>query len=384
MSKERNNFKAGLFILISIALIVTVLVSIHGIERLITPEQERVVSFRLSDDIGGLNVGDEVRLGGYKIGVVKSIEFRPAGQATRAPTSAPTTSPARDDSPRLLVTFTFPTRYTIYENAVIGVQTPLTAPSVLNIIDIGSGTPSRREVALTGRAVGLTSILASLGEVAPELKPVLADVRTRVVPELTNTLVEYKGAGQNLREILGDTKGDIRDTIGNLKGVTATAKEKLPETMEAAKRLLTRLDETVKNTEGTLEDIKKSMANFKEVSGTARDIVSGNKGKIESMIASLKTAGDNLKAATAEIRHSPWRLLYKPGAGEMNNLNLYDTARQFADGASSLDEAALALRDALATKDAKPEQVKELLHQLDKSFANFKQVEDKLWTSVRE
>lgn len=380
MAKERNNFKAGLFILISIALIVTVLVSIHGIERFITPEQERVVSFQLSDDIGGLNVGDEVRLGGYKIGAVKSIEFLPASSAT----TAPATGPSRDHSPRLLVTIVFPTHYTIYENAVIGVQTPLTAPSVLNIIDIGSGTPSRPDVALIGHPAGLTSILASLGEVAPELKPVLADVRTRVVPELASTLVEYKGAGQHLREILGDSKSDIRGTMANLKEVSGTAKEKLPETMDAAKRLLTRLDETVQNTQGTLEDIKKSMANLKDVSGSARDIISGNRGKIDSMIASLKTAGDNLKAATAEIRHSPWRLLYKPGEGEVANLNIYDTARQFADGANSLDEAALALRDALASKEAKPEQVKELLHQLDQSFANFKQVEDKLWTSVKE
>jgi hypothetical protein len=33
----------------------------------------------------------------------------------------------------------------------------------------------------------------------------------------------------------------------------------------------------------------------------------------------------------------------------MANLNLYDSARQFADGAGSLNDAALALRDALAT-----------------------------------
>ena len=68
----------------------------------------------------------------------------------------------------------------------------------------------------------------------------------------------------------------------------------------------------------------------------------------------------------------------------MANLNLYDSARQFADGAGSLNDAALALRDALANKNADPEQVKELLKKLDERFANFRHVEDKLWTQVQQ
>src|SRR5688572_18015697 len=99
MTNERNHFKAGLFILLSIGLIVTVILSIKGIKRIVTPEQERTVSFRLSDDLGGLQVGDEVRLGGYKVGVVKGIEVREdvreaAAAETRPTTSAASTQPA--------------------------------------------------------------------------------------------------------------------------------------------------------------------------------------------------------------------------------------------------------------------------------------------------
>src|SRR3954451_19781071 len=99
MAKQRNNLKAGIFILVSVALIVTIILSITGLQRFIMPEQERTVSFRLSDDLGGLRVGDEVRLGGFKVGTVRDIEVRndvkearPAQPATT--TSAPTTTPA--------------------------------------------------------------------------------------------------------------------------------------------------------------------------------------------------------------------------------------------------------------------------------------------------
>ena len=104
----------------------------------------------------------------------------------------------------------------------------------------------------------------------------------------------------------------------------------------------------------------------------------------DAIIASVKTAGDNLKMATAEIRRSPWRLLYKPGAGEMANLNLYDSARQFAEGANDLNDASQALRDALNSKTADAQEVQRLVNRLEKSFGQFREVESKLWTNVKQ
>jgi ABC-type transporter Mla subunit MlaD len=408
MSKERNDLKAGIFILISVGLIVTVILSIKGIGRIFTPDQQRTVSFRLTDDLNGLQVGDEVRLGGYKLGVVKDIEVRRDVReaptrlpATTRPVIGPTTAPAvhdDGDATRLVVTFTLPARYTLSDDAVIGVQAGVTGTACLNISSLGSGKPPTQELSLVGKPAALNSLLTNLGDLAPDLPLVVADargaiadtrgtigdVRSKVVPELGETLARYKGAGAHLEDVLGDTKGDIRGTMANLKDVTGTVKEKLPDTMDAAKRFIVRLDDTVKNTQGTLDDVKKSVANVRVISEKAREIIGGNKGKLDTMIASLKTTGENLKAASTEIRHSPWRLLYKPGKGEMANLNLYDSARQFAEGAGSLNDAALALRDALENKDVKPEEVKELLQKLDGSFANFRQVEDKLWTLVQE
>jgi ABC-type transporter Mla subunit MlaD len=409
MAKERNNLKAGIFILVSIALIVTVILSITGIQRIFMPEQDRAVSFRLSDDLGGLQVGDEVRIGGFKVGVVKSIQIRDDVKEVAAnvpPATKPTQPSKPEDKSRLLVTFTLPSRYDLHEDAVVGVQATITGTACLNISDLGTGKVTDGQLALVGQPSALNALLATLGGVAPELKPIVADarvavadvrsktvpalnatltnVRDKTVPELNTALTNYKTAGAHLDDMLGESKTDFKGTVHNLKTATGTINEKLPGVMDAAHQFIARLDDTVKNTSGTLDDVKVSMANFKAVSEKARDVVGGNKGKLDAMIASLKTTGDNLKAASAEIRHSPWRLLYKPGKGEVANLNLYDSARQFADGAGSLNDAALALRDALANKNANPEEVKELLKKLDESFANFRQVEDKLWTQVQQ
>src|SRR4029450_170411 len=141
-------------------------------------------------DLGGLEVGDEVRLGGFKVGVVKAIQVRDDVKEV-ASKSAPTTAPAKTDKTRLLVTFTVPTRYELHEDAVVGVQSTITGTACLNISDIGTGKVAGDEVALVGQPSALNSLLGSLGGVGPELKPMIADarlavadVRAKTVPEL--------------------------------------------------------------------------------------------------------------------------------------------------------------------------------------------------------
>ena len=127
-----------------------------------------------------------------------------------------------------------------------------------------------------------------------------------------------------------------------------------------------------------------ALANAKELTGSAKGVLVGNRSRLDAIFASVKTTGDNLKAASAEIRRSPWRLLYKPAKGEMANLNLYDAARQFAEGANDMNDAATALRDALAAKELDEKQLKGFVERLDKSFVSFQQVEKTLWERVRE
>src|SRR5215212_2111284 len=123
MNKERNALKAGLFIVVTVVLIFVIVVSIKGGARFAEPRQERAVAFKLTDDIGGLRPGDEVRVGGHKAGTIKDIEV--VGIDT--------------PEPRLLVTFSLPVRYKLHADARVGVQTTLTGTSVLNIETLGAG-----------------------------------------------------------------------------------------------------------------------------------------------------------------------------------------------------------------------------------------------------
>ena len=378
MTQERNALKAGVFIIATIAIAIGIIISIKGLGRFIEPNQIRTVRFALADDIGGLREGDDVRLGGYKVGTVRNID-----------------AVDLEKDPHIVIVFALPRKYELREGARVGVQTGITGASVLNIESLGRGQPLPENQALAGVADPKTALLASLGKASPRFESIMTKVDETTVPEVNKTVVAVREKFGNvsdrtsetmveMRDLLGDTKSDFRGTVHNLNETTGTLRERLPETMDRLNSALKQVNDTLASTESALEDVKKTVANTREISASAKGLIVGNKSKIDGMITSLKTTGDNLKFASSEIRRSPWRLLYKPGKGEMANLNLYDSARQFAEGANDLNDAASALRDALANKEADEAQIKKLVERLDKSFANFGDVEEKLWTSVRQ
>jgi len=390
MTRERNELKAGAFIIITFVAAVAVVVSINGSN--LGPSQTRTVEFKLGDDLGGLRLGDDVRLGGYKVGIVRGI--RPFGLG------AP--------NPKLLVTITIPQEYVLHRDAVIGVQSNLTGASNLNIESVGIGALLPDGAALAGKPDPKTALLASLGRVGPHLESTMAQIDTQTVPRVTATVDSAKaliqhadakvdpvvkkyndvadktsGAMTQVSDLLGDTKPDIRGTIKNLNAATGTIKEKLPGVMDQVAAAIRKIDTSLTNAQSALVDVQKTAANARDITASLRSVIVDNHGKLDGMIASIKTTSDNLKEASIEIRHSPWRLLYKPTPEEAGNLNLYDSAREFAEGANSLSDAATALRDALHDPQADRGQIQKLIDQLDGSFNRFQEVENKLWSSAK-
>ena len=368
MTKERDAFKAGLFIILSIVLIFMITIMIKGVGRFTEPTAIRAVQFGLTDNIGGLRIGDDVRVGGLKVGIVKAVDLIPQSDGTQ----------------KIIVAFTIPERIELHQNAHVMVESTVTGTSDLNIDTLGDGAILQAGQMLTGSPGSLTTILASAQQMMPIVKETLTEVKTKSVPKINGMLDTGKEALAQIRDLFGDTKTDFRETVKNLNSATATIDKKLPPILDNLNGVLEKAKGTVDSVNVALEDVKKTVANTRDITASGRSIVAGNRSKIDGMIASLKTTGDNLKAATAEVRHSPWRLLYKPSAGEVSNLTLYDSARHFADGANSLNDAASALRDALKDPNSDPAHVQNLVDELDKSFANFNEVEDQLWKSVKQ
>ena len=79
----------------------------------------------------------------------------------------------------------------------------------------------------------------------------------------------------------------------------------MPVIMDKAGVLLDQGNTSLKDASSALAEAKATFSNTHLMTGTANDVISGNKSKLEGIISSLKLTADNLKDASVEIRHSP-------------------------------------------------------------------------------
>ncbi len=381
MKKDRSAFRAGLFIVISIALCVVVIVSIKGVSSLFDKKSQHHVAFKLGDDLSGLRVGDSVRLGGFPVGTVDRIEPMNVDQSTQ-------------NEPQLLLTFSMPHRYVLREDASMGMQSTLTGTAWLNIDSLGKGSTAAEKYVFAGKPNPISAIFASMAAVMPDVQQVASDVRFKTLPGINSTVADAATVVKivrekadpiseravdmltQIRDFFGDTKGDWKAAITSLRQTMASAKEKMPGILDKA-------DATMEKSREAVTHLKDTAANTKDITGSVKEMLQRNRTRIDAIIAGLKTSSDNIKGATAEIRRAPWRILYKPSRDEMNNWMLFDATRQFAEGANDLDDATTALRDAMQNPNLDPALAQKLMDELQHSFEKFKLVETKLWKEAK-
>lgn len=396
MAKQRNALRAGIFMIVSLGLIIFVIIAISGAAKFTESFNTYPVAFALTDDIGGLRLGDDVRIGGLKVGSVRDIQV----DLNRSV---------------LMVFIEVPAKYTIHKDAGVFVQHGLTGSSAINIDSFGSGPPMAANDYVMGQPDQLTGLMHQLAALKPDIRQTLLNIESASVklntdldkigdtagsatttmqglrariPEIIERYESVVDSADHMldaiRDFFGPSSHDFRQTVANLNRTTGDLRDRLPGILNRLDDLLGNVNVAVNHANSALRDIQSAASNLHYATGSLRSLLTDNQSKLKSIIDSLKATGDNLKYASLEIRHSPWRLLYQPKPGEVANLNIYDSVRQFAQGADSLDDAASALRDALKDPNADPAQVKLLMQYLNDSFSQFQQVQNKLWKDIKE
>lgn len=414
MAHERENIRAGIFVLLGIALALVVVFTLSDFDRLFEKKQTIKVSYRVADGLMGLKEGATVTLGDQPIGEVTTIEDASPDAAGRVIEQ--------------IVSFKIPKRYKMFQDAVVELNAPpLGSGTKLNIKSVGSkdpyaGTPlegkqagspltrnlmkdagigdrQREQIAQiidnvaaisTGVRADLPKIMASVqttldkaqpvvdnaGVAVSDLKAALADTKELVAAfrkrsELWMTnldTITNKGGSSLTRvdKLLEDKDPDIRKAVENIRDVTQQAKDK-----------------TMAQVTALLDKAGASMENVKKSSEELRAFATGQRPVLERLMANLQLSSDQLKLATIEVRRSPWRLLYTPTDEELETDNLYDAARSFALAAGTLDAATQSLQ-AVAQQDPEDKaKIEKMVDQLDALFKRFEEAEAEFWKQLK-
>ncbi len=145
MAKNRSALRAGLLMIGSIALVIFVIISVKGMSFFKDPKHNHMVAFDLKTDIGGLRIGDEVRIGGFKVGEIEKIFVR---------------LDDKDHPPHILIVFAIPRKYTVREDAELRIAGTLTGTSWLNFETMGTKAPLDPNKPLVGKPSAMQELLA--------------------------------------------------------------------------------------------------------------------------------------------------------------------------------------------------------------------------------
>jgi phospholipid/cholesterol/gamma-HCH transport system substrate-binding protein len=317
--------------IVSLGLIVFVVIAISGAARFTQAFTTYPVAFSLQDDVGGLRPGDDVRIGGVKVGDVRDIRIDRARSA-------------------IVVLIDVPARYALAKDAGVRVQHGLTGSSSINIDSFGAGSPLADGDYLLGRPDQLAGLMHELAGMKPDVGQVLSNLKIasgklnvdldklaatsdsltatgfemtstvqglRVrVPEIIDRYQSVVDAAERMldevRQFVGPSSGDFHQTLANLNHASGDLRDRLPEVMDRLQTALGKAGVALDRASGAMRDIQGAATSLHSATGAMQSILVDNRGRVDGIVASLKSASDNLKDATLEIRHSPWRLLYLP------------------------------------------------------------------------
>lgn len=388
--KQRDAFRAGVFMLLSIVLILIMIVAIKGFVRVFEPVQLRAARFALHDDLGGLQVGDNLRVAGFTVGDIQSIRLITNVQR-----------------PYVRVTFTMPRKYILRTGATVVIGGTITGTSWLNFESLGSGPPLPGNYVLTGHPSGISHALATVAALAPQIKDMVTQVRTTTVPLINADLVKLGNTADSIHAAAASASGVLNSVHDDIPPVVAkynAAAKNTAYAMEQAGKLLhsgrkgaivnlnaataeikNAIPRLLAKAQSDLNEVHATLANSTALTARAKTLLAANQDRVDGIIRALHGASVNLKTFAVEIRHSPWRLLYKPSKKDINNVEIYDAVREFDQAARHLRHAADVLKETAVTPGSPIEQKRlhELIKQLNNTFGQFQQVENKFWKAVK-
>jgi ABC-type transporter Mla subunit MlaD len=348
--RTRNNVRAGIFVTVSIVLAVaTIVVLTDAVSALFHPTNQYVVAFNVADGVKNLKRGGEVRVGGVLLGRVDDVQPR-----------------IEPDAPlqKIDVTFSLRRQVRLYADAQIGVSPALIgADAKLDVVSVGTAEAGAVRGTLAGLSAGPGVMAALLGpadaqktsEIVENARQMMEHARDAAadVDRLTGRITDEdwprwvsridkvmdwavgatgrfdavlddgQAAVREVRGIVTDNRPRIDDIAVNVQDVTRRLRE---ETVDKVNRVLDTGQQGLDAAVAILEKVDREFDAWAP--------------EVRAALAAARLTAQQLKLASIEVRRSPWKLLYRPDASELEHELLYEATRTFALAVSDLRAAA--------------------------------------------
>jgi len=381
--RRQNNLHAGVFVSLALVLgLVVFAILTDAWSRMTTSVSQYKVTFQVSEGVGSLSSGSQVRLGGVLIGDVVSV-------TPRIESSVPIS--------QIDVLFNLDKQYTIYANASIHSRAGLLgATGWLEITNVGTGDIATSKTELVGSTETMVSQLLGYSAEVNISKSLSA---LRKISEAFSdesgglALLVGEEESQSLQDAIGAAKSGLQSIESMLKStntVWPVWKQSITEILVSSKNLpsklaatLQEIQETVKdvrsnilpNVEHSIQSLKGTMRSLESMSATYKQRSPEWAKQVSNIIQNVGQLSSSAERAIDEISASPWRLLYRPTNREIAYEQLNAASWKLMKALADLRESAGILEDISLSSDA-PSDAKSIVDSLRESSVAFEKARE--------
>lgn len=209
-----------------------------------------------------------------------------------------------------------------------------------------------------------------------------------LIAQLHRTLDTLNDALVNAGGILSDNRAALGRTVQNVEQATAAIDQKL---VAALQRELDRDDPQalLGKLHSGMDRVNDSLDNVFALSEQSRQMIVLNRPSLERTIANLREASNQLALGLAEVRLAPWKVFLKATPEEIDRTGVLAAARNFAQAATDLDDAAQRMDALLAASQddpviASPEEINAIRAALKSAFERFGKAEEYLFERMKQ
>ena len=300
--------KVGVFVVAALVLLAATIYGVHA-TRTVRGQVRFKTYLR---DAGGLDADTSVLFGGIKVGQVTTVR------------------PDTDDPTRIEIAFEVKAGTPVngQSKAQVGTVSLMGTPSLL--ITTGSNEAPRLapgSVVPSQESVSMSDVTRRFGVVIDNANNVLLDLH-REIPEIAaqlhsvldnvNTLTGAENQ-QQVRTVLAGVRTLVNDTdavIVSAKPLMAN----VDQTVSAVSRTFDSVRGTVDSLrEPLLDDLKSlhdTLEDARGAIGSVQGVVRTNEDDFAETMRALRTASENLRTMTEQLKERPWNLIRTTQAGD--------------------------------------------------------------------
>lgn len=442
---QRANVIAGLFLVVSLALAVSIAFVLSDAMQRLGSFREYVVRFDVAEGVAGVKIDSPVTLGGLDVGRVVAVE--PVFETTADGAVVARSIDVRVSVDEGVVLYTNADAYVVQpilgtlaainiahaggpnkqsliyveggmtDGAIelVGPDDPLNgaiAPALLTQMGLGPDEARliKQTIEDTRRGVG------TFRELGDRLRPAVdngvetveatlesfrrsaarIDERSEEIADDIVVIVdEVRGVSERLDPTLVEVDGAVADARAAIAEARAIVEENRPiirSTTGNVERITARFEaETLLKIEELLDQGVIAAGNFADTGERAESLLAQTAPNLRRAVANARIISDQASLFVQEVRAAPWRLLERPKTRELREQLLYDATRAYAaavgdlrSASETLDATLAGLPEDAARRGVDPEGLAALAGEVRRAFGSYRRAESALLELVTD